>query len=52
MDYNIEDYRIDRYDIETTAKYYLIDPEGDLVFSPAKSPTKGFHRDFERIIAQ
>lgn len=51
-DYDIEAFRIDRYDIETTAKYYLIDPDGDLVFSPAVSPTQGFHKDFQRIIAQ
>ncbi|MFT6747800.1 MAG: hypothetical protein ACJAZ2_002157, partial [Glaciecola sp.] len=52
FNYNIEDFRLDRYEIENIAKYYLIDPDGYLVFSPAKSPTRGFHKDFQRIIAQ
>lgn len=52
FNFNIEDFRLDRYDIESVAKYYLIDPEGRFVFSPAKAPTKGFHKDFQRIIAQ
>lgn len=52
FNYNVEDFRLDRYDIESIAKYYLIDPEGYLVFSPARPPTKGFHKDFRRIIAQ
>jgi hypothetical protein len=52
FNFNIEDFRLDRYDIESVAKYYLIDPDGYLVFSPAKSPTRGFHKDFQRIIAQ
>lgn len=50
--FNIEDFRIDRYDIASISKYYLIDPDGDLVFSPARSPAQGFHKDFQRIIAQ
>ena len=52
FNFNIEDFRLDRYDIENIAKYYLIDPDGYLVFSPAKQPTKGFNKDFKRIIAQ
>ena len=51
-DYGIEEFRIDRYDKPSAAKYYLVDPEGNLVFSPAISPTKGFHKDFQRIIGQ
>lgn len=52
FNYNIEDFRLDRYDIENISKYYLIDPDGYMVFSPAKSPTRGFHKEFQRIIAQ
>ncbi len=51
-DYAIEEFRMDRYDQTSAAKYYLIGPEGNFVFSPAISPTKGFHKDFQRIIGQ
>ena len=52
FDFNIEEFRLDRYDKESVAKFYLIDPEGYLVFSPAKPPTRGFHKDLQRIMAQ
>lgn len=52
FDFNVEDFRLDRYDKESAAKYYFIDPDGYLVFSPAKTPTKGFHNDLKRILSQ
>lgn len=50
--YNIEDARVDRYDIVSTAKFFLINPELDLVYSPAKAPSQGFAKDLQQIIGQ
>jgi hypothetical protein len=52
LDFRIQEFRLDRYDIKAATKHYLIDPDGYLVFSPAKAPTRGFYKDFQRIIAQ
>ncbi len=52
LDFRIQEFRLDRYDIKAATKHYLVDPDGYLVFSPAKAPTKGFYKDFQRIIAQ
>lgn len=48
--WQIEDFRIDRYEVESMIAYYLIDPQGNLIFSPAKAPSKGFIADFGDII--
>lgn len=50
--YGIEDFRIDRYDKETTSLYYLINPQHNLVYSPAKAPSKGFGKDFGRLMGE
>ena len=50
--YAIEDFRVDRYDKETTSMYYLINPQRNLVYSPANAPSKGFAKDFQRLMAE
>jgi hypothetical protein len=51
LNYRIKDFRLDRYDEQTTQKYFLISPSGKLIFSPAVRPSKGFEYDFRKLIA-
>lgn len=51
MNYNISDFRIDRYDEQVTQIYYLLNPSGNFIIAPAKLPSKGFEYDFKKVIA-
>lgn len=51
-EYQFDSYRMDRYETLSLSKYYLVDPEGRMVFSPSKGPGKTFQEEFNRIIAQ
>ena len=50
--WHIEDHRVDRYDIESTQQSYLIGPQGNLLQSPAKAPSKGFEDEFARLLGR
>ena len=41
---------LDNYDIRTYPVYYLIGPDGNLITSPAPSPSEGFEMHFLRIL--
>jgi peroxiredoxin len=43
---------IDDYDIQTYPSYFLIDPEGKLILSPAPSPAENFEATFRQLQIQ
>ena len=43
---------IDDYDIQAYPTYFLIGPEGRLIFSPAPSPAENFEGSFRRLLSE
>jgi peroxiredoxin len=43
---------IDDYDIQAYPTYFLIGPEGKLIFSPAPSPAENFEGSFRRLLSE
>ena len=41
---------IKRYNVKTVPTYYLIDPDGKLIFSPAQAITEHFEGTFVKIL--
>jgi hypothetical protein len=41
---------LEDYDIRAYPSYFLIDPEGKLILSPAPGPDKGFEKVFLEIL--
>lgn len=52
IDYRLEDFRIDRSNVEALQKYFLIHPNGEMVLSPAQKPSKGFEYAFKAYLSK
>lgn len=52
LDYRIKDFRVQKAGSVSLSKYLLIDPQGDIVYNDAKSPSRGFEYDFRLLIGK
>ena len=50
LDSKFQSEIIEAYDVRTFPTYYLIDPEGRLLLSPAPGPDDGFEQRFVGIV--
>lgn len=51
MDYRLKDFRVQNSSI-APGKYFLISPQGTIVYGDAKAPSQGFEYDLRKIIIQ
>lgn len=52
-DYRVPDFRMqETHYWQTPSIYFLIDPQGNIVYNPAKPPSKGFEYDLRLLIGK
>lgn len=50
-EYRLKDFRVEKTTMDPN-KYFLIGPQGNIIYNDAKSPSKGFEYDLRKIIIQ
>lgn len=50
-DYRLKDFRVEKTTMDPN-KYFLIGPQGNIIYNDAKAPSKGFEYDLRKIIIQ